>query len=107
MSWASPVPGSVKLPVSVVVPSSLIGVADTLTPLGATLLTTSAKVVVVASPSSSVAVIVTVWLLAGPLVVRYDQLHVPLPFSVTLPTDADSVTASTPTSPQVPVLAAV
>ena len=56
----------------------------------------------------SVAVMVTVWLWAGPSVVPKDQLHVPPGFFVTVPTEADSVTVSRAfVSAHVPVFVAV
>ena len=61
--------------------------------LGATLFTVSENVaVLVAVPL--LAVIVTVWLCAGPSVVAYDQFHVPLlvPDWVIVPTEAVMVT---------------
>src|SRR4051794_28312447 len=77
--------------------------------VGATLLTVSAKVVVVTPPLPSLAVIVTVWPWPGPSVVPKDQLHVPLlvPVFEIVPTDAVIVTAVLSTSEYVPLLAAV
>src|SRR5262249_33757789 len=75
--------------------------------VGGTLMTTRLKVTPVEAPSLSVAVIVTVWLWAGPSVVLNDQFQVPSTFSVTVPTEAIKVTMSTPGSLHVPVLLAV
>jgi hypothetical protein len=74
------------------------------------LFTVRAKVVFV-DVVPSFAVIVTVWLWAGPSVVSNDQLQVPLAFVpafVTAPTDAVSVTVSPAfASDHVPVFVAV
>ena len=64
---------------------------------GVTLRATSANVVAAAlldAPLLSLAVMVTVWLCAGPSVVPYDQLHVPSERFTTEPTDALRVTSS-------------
>src|SRR5262245_3453005 len=75
--------------------------------VGATLLTTRLKVVLLLAPSESVAVMVTVALSSGPSAVLNDQLQVPLAFLTTVPLEALSVTTSAPGSPQVPLLEAV
>ena len=62
---------------------------------------------VVAASSLSVAVMVTVCDWSGPSLVLNDHDQVPLPLSVTVPIEADRLTLSCPTSPNVPVLLAV
>src|SRR5688500_6875575 len=78
---------------------------------GATLFTVSANEVLVEPPFPSFAVMVTVWLCAGPSVVAYDHDHIPdafVPDFVTVPTDAESVTVSPAfASDHVPLLLAV
>src|SRR5438067_131003 len=74
---------------------------------GATLFTVSGNVVVAEVPWASVAVMVTVCDCSGPSVVANDQVQVPSALAVTVPTEAVSVTASFPTSANVPPFAAV
>ena len=107
-SVTSSTPGSLNVPEFEAVSASLtVTLALSAATLGATFSTIRANVVDVAAPSLSAAVIVTIWLSSGPSLVSNDQLQVPLPLSITVPTEADSVTSSTPGSLNVPVFSAV
>src|SRR4051794_33822077 len=96
----SRMPGSVMVPVNVAIPFSSIAATGSSVTLAATFLTTRLNSVVADALSSSVAVIVTVWLSVGPSIVSNDQVQVPSPLSATVPTDADKVTGSPASSPK-------
>src|SRR5262249_1903100 len=88
-------PGSNQLPAFIAVcPSSTVTVAWSRVTVGATLFTVNSKVTVDTSPSLSVAVMATVCDSSGPSLVSNAHFQVPSAFRVTLPTDADSETAS-------------